>query len=97
MKYHDISDALEDPSGFAVLGVFAKVSTSFRKAQHITKTSPGYEDPLTPHFYTVKLGFTGIYVFLIFASKHRLWVLVRTASLINVFSKKKKEKHIKKS
>ena len=38
--------------------------------------------PLTPHFYIVKLGFTGVYIFvLIFALKHRLWVLVRAASL----------------
>ena len=38
-------------------------------------------DPLKPHFYTVKLGFTGVYIiFLISAQKHRLWVLVRTAS-----------------
>ena len=36
---------------------------------------------LTP-FYIVKLGFTGVYIiFLISAQKHRLWVLVRTASL----------------
>ena len=38
-------------------------------------------DPLKPHFYKVKLGFTGVYtVFLISAQKHGLWVLVRTAS-----------------
>ena len=38
-------------------------------------------DPLKPHFYTVKLGFTGVYInFLISAQKHRLWELVRTAS-----------------
>ena len=37
--------------------------------------------PLKPHFYIVKLGFTGVYIiFLISAQKHRLWVLVRTAS-----------------
>ena len=39
--------------------------------------------PLEPHFYTVKLGVymgMGIHIFLIFAPKHRLWVLVRTAS-----------------
>ena len=42
---------------------------------------PIYFDPLKPHFYIVKLGFTGVYIiFLIFAQKHRLWVLVRTAS-----------------
>ena len=34
--------------------------------------------PLKPHFYIVKLGFTGVYI--IFAQKHRLWVLVRTSS-----------------
>ena len=37
-------------------------------------------DPLTPHFYIVKPGFTGVFI-LIFALKHRLWVLIRTASL----------------
>ena len=38
-------------------------------------------DPLKPHFDIVKLGFTGVYIiFLISARKHRLWVLVRTAS-----------------
>ena len=40
-----------------------------------------------PHFYIVKLGFTGVYIF--FALKHRLWVLVRTPT-INVLSKNKK-------
>ena len=38
---------------------------------------------LTPlnHFHIVKLGFTGVYIiFPISAQKHRLWVLVRTAS-----------------
>ena len=39
-------------------------------------------DPLTHHFYIVKLGFIGINIFiLIFALKHRLWVLVRTVSM----------------
>ena len=38
-------------------------------------------DPLKPHFYTVKLRFTGVYIiFLVSAQKHRLLVLVRTAS-----------------
>ena len=38
-------------------------------------------DPLKPHFYIVKLGFTGIYIIcIISAQKHRLWALVRTAS-----------------
>ena len=67
---------------------------------NITKTCPCNEDPLTPHFYIVKLGCTGVYIFfLIFALKHRLWVLIRTASMrrfqcvptINVLSKIKKK------
>ena len=39
-------------------------------------------NPLTHHFYIVKLGFTGVFIFFLFLLlKHRLWVLVRTASL----------------
>ena len=49
--------------------------------QIITKTCLYNFDPLKPHFYIVKLGFTGVYIiYLISAQKHRLWVLVRTAS-----------------
>ena len=75
-------------------------SNTLEKAP-ITKTRLYDFDPLKPHFYVVKLGFTGVYIiFLISAqklgcgyslepprrggsngcSKHRLWVLVRTAS-----------------
>ena len=36
-------------------------------------------DPIKPNFYLVKLGFTGVYIIFIFARKHRLWLLVRTA------------------
>ena len=47
----------------------------------ITKTCLYNFDPLKPLFYIVKLGFTGVYIiFLISDQKHRLWVLVRTAS-----------------
>ena len=47
----------------------------------ITKTYLYNFYPLKPHFYILKLGFTGVYIiFLISAQKHRLWVLVRTAS-----------------
>ena len=48
---------------------------------YITKTYLYNFDLLKPHFYIVKLGFTGVYIiFLISAQKHRLWVPVRTAS-----------------
>ena len=34
-------------------------------------------DPFIPHFYIVKLGFTGVYIiFLVFAQKHRLRVVL---------------------
>ena len=40
----------------------------------ITKTCLYNIDPLKPHFYIVKLGFTGVYfIFLISAQRHRLW------------------------
>ena len=42
--------------------------------------------PYKPHFYVVKLGFTGVHIiFLISVRKHRLWVLVRTASPQSMF------------
>ena len=47
----------------------------------ITKTRLYNFNPLKPHFYIVKLGFTWVYIiFSYFVKKHRLWVLVRTAS-----------------
>ena len=63
-------------------GHFKKdVNCLMDKSVNIMLTCPSNEHPLTPHFYIVKLGFTGVSFFLIFAQKHRLWVLVRTASL----------------
>ena len=39
----------------------------------ITKIRLYNFDPLKPHFYIVKLGFTGVYIsFLILLKKHRL-------------------------
>ena len=55
--------------------------TEHISVDYITKTCIYNFDPLKPHFYIVKLGFRGVYIiFLISAQKHRLWVLVRTAS-----------------
>ena len=51
----------------------------------ITKTCVYNFDPLKPHFYIVKLGFTGVNIsFLISAQNHRLWVLVRTVMSRNM-------------
>ena len=61
-------------NSFDTSAVFSFVSV-------ITKICLYNFDPFKPHFYIVKLGFTGVYIiFLITASKHRLWVLVRTVS-----------------
>ena len=92
IKYHAQLKRLKSMKYILLINV--KMPTNF-----ITKASPCNEYPLTPHFYIVKLGFTGVYIFfLIFAPKQRLWVLVRTASVrrfkraptIYVLSKNKK-------
>ena len=55
--------------------------TLLKEKVYITKACLYNVDPLKPHFYIVKLGFTGVYIiFLISAQKQRLWILVRTAS-----------------
>ena len=50
---------------------FGAIFISGRKYMHnfavnIEKKSPCNEDPLTPHFYIVKLGFTGVYINFLF-------------------------------
>ena len=40
--------------------------------QTITKTYRYNFDPIQPHFYIVKLGFTGVYITLISAQKHSI-------------------------
>ena len=65
--------------------VLSVIFLSRDAAQNITKTYPyhfGQRSNLyIVKLYIVKLGFTGKYViFLISSQKHKLWVLVRTAS-----------------
>ena len=69
-------------SGFIIaLTRFAALMKLLTLGQLISKTCLYNIDPLKPHFYIVKLRFTGVYIiFLISAQKHRLWVLVRSAS-----------------
>ena len=62
--------------------VYWKLNDNYQANNFITKTCLYNFDPLKPHFYIVKLVFTWVYIiFLISAQKHRMWVLVRTASL----------------
>ena len=67
---------------------------------HIMKTCLYNFDPCKPHFYIIKLGFTGVYIiFLISAQKRRLWVIVRTASVLtsthNLCFEQKYEKYLR--
>ena len=63
------------------MSLFMYYYSCFSYVLAITITYQYNFDPLKPHFFIVKLGFTGVYIiFLISVQKHRLWVLVRTAS-----------------
>ena len=62
-------------------GTDRNIDVSVDSGKCITKACLYNVDPLQPHFYIVKLGFTGVYIILLNSDqKHRLWVLVRTAS-----------------
>ena len=64
-----------------VLHIMTPGNSISYKCARITETCLYNFDPLKPHFYIVKLGFTGVdIIFLISAQKHSLWALVRTAS-----------------
>ena len=62
------------------LHIFSNSSVYTCEKVNITKTCLYNFDPLKPHFYIVKLEL----IFLISAQKHRLWVLVKTASVRTV-------------
>ena len=53
-------------------------------------TRPFNEDPLTPHFYIVKLGFTGVYFLFLFLLKNIDCGYSLEPPTINVLSKNKK-------
>ena len=64
-----------------ILSVTLKNVSNLKYKKTIKKTCPCNVYSLKPHFYIVKQGYAGVYLFfLIFAPKHRLWVPVRTAS-----------------
>ena len=52
-----------------VMMVYRGIKTTSKQHQDrniIMPTSPCNEYPLTPHFYIVKLGFTGVYLIFLF-------------------------------
>ena len=62
---------------------FTFVMLNKLRCHFIMKTCQYNFDLLKPHFYIVKLGFTGVYIiFLISSQKHKLWVLVRTEAVL---------------
>ena len=62
-------------------GLHCVLTEALDNIECIMKTHLYNFDPLKPHFYIVKLGYTGVYIIiLISAQKHRLWVLLRTTS-----------------
>ena len=48
----------------------AEVVFDFSKEQDITKTYRYNFDPLIPHFYVVKLGFTGVYIIFVISAQN---------------------------
>ena len=79
---------------FVLAADYCWVLCCFTDAVDITKTCLYDFYPLKPHFYTVKLGFTGVYIiFLISAQKHILYVLVRVTSTHNLCFEQKHEKY----
>ena len=62
------------PEPILLAHVNDRLRENFSQKNCITKTCLYNFDPFKPHFYIVKLGFTGEYIiFLISAQKHRLW------------------------
>ena len=66
--------------GSSDYGVPTNVCPTVLGSHFIRKHVRAMNTPLNPTFMQPKLGYAGVYLFFIFAQKHRLWVLVRTAS-----------------
>ena len=58
-----------------------QILAHFKKTLHQDNMSVCFIPPYTPLLYSKSGVYRGKHYFLIFALKHRLWVLVRTASL----------------
>ena len=79
--YHEIAHEIGSwrRRGYKIF--FMLNSTEHDSFPAITKTYLYNVDPLKPHFYIVKLGFTEVYITaFISAQKIGLWILVRTAT-----------------
>ena len=54
------------PKGSKYFVLFTEIQPFLEFTLTIMQTSPCNEYPLTPHFYIVKLGFAGVYIFFLF-------------------------------
>ena len=54
------------PKGSKYFVLFTEIQPFLEFTLTIMQTSPCNEYPLTTHFYIVKLGFTGVYIFFLF-------------------------------
>ena len=54
------------PKGSKYFVLFTEIQPFLEFTLTIMQTSPCNEYPLTPHFYIVKLGFTGVYIYFLF-------------------------------
>ena len=64
---------LEDRKGTVRLSTFASWPGAMINSQwleRITKTCLYNFDPIKPHFYTVKLGFTGVYIIFLISAQN---------------------------
>ena len=79
---YDIGEQWRLRTSFVLSGrnLHCRFIESLNTAEYIEKTCLYNFNPLKPHFYIVKLSFKGVYIIFLSAQKHKLWVLVRTAS-----------------
>ena len=69
--------------------ILTELRGPLKKMYIITKTSPYNEDPFTPHFCIVKLGFTGVYIIFLFLLRvPTIYVLSKGKKIITIFQRK---------
>ena len=62
---------------------------------HIRITCPCNEQPLTPHFYIEKVGFTRVYIFFLFLLQNIDWAYIAYTRMETFYVLSKNKKNIK--
>ena len=76
MYKKEVQSVISGPSIWMYAQLRFRSACAFVLCLHMTKTCRYNIDPLKPHFYSKTGVYRDIHYFLIFAQKHRLWVLV---------------------